>query len=255
MPVSDSQGDIVFNNRISLTPWDKKRMKTMLVGAAILMLSLIAFVPAHSQQTQSLEERLRAQLRTTTTQLQQAQNELASMKAGQASPAKVSSDEIEALKKELTQSRSQLAAERQLRERQGGNVAKVQADAQAAIDKSNAQIAQFRNAYDELLKLARTSEAERQRINADQVQQKTALAQCESKNQQLYSVGQDILRAYENIDIGDVMSARQPFATKARVRYDEIAQKFGDSLYEGRFDARAVRAPVVTAPDATPAAK
>lgn len=245
----------MFNNEIFLTPWVKGRVKTASISLVTLVLAAIAIVPAHGQQTQSLEERLRAQLRATTTQLQQTQNELATLKAGQTSPVKASSEDIEALKKELAQSRSQLAAERQLRERQGGSVAKVQADAQAAIDKSNAQVAQFRNAYDELLKLARASEAERQRIGADHVLQKAALVQCESKNQQLYSVGQEILRAYENIDMGDVMSARQPFATKTRVRYDEIAQQYGDKLYDGRFDARAASAPVVSAPNTPSAAK
>lgn len=242
------------NNRSSLAAraagLARQRVKTASAGAALLLLASMAALPAHGQQAQGMEERLRAQLRATTTQLQQAQNELASLKAGQASPAAgatasaaAPAGDVEALKKELAQSRGQLAAERQSRERQGESAAKIQAEAQAVVEKANAQVAQFRTAYDDLLKLARASEAERQRLGADDAQQTATLAQCESKNLQLYSVGQEILRAYENIDIGEVVASRQPFAAKIRVRYDEIAQKYGDSLYEGRFDARAVRAP------------
>lgn len=229
------------------------------MGAAMLLLAAMALSPANAPQAQGMEERLRAQLRTTTTQLQQAQNELAVLKAGRTSPAALVAGapaaDVEALKKELAQSRGQLAAERQARERQGDSTAKVQADAQAVVEKANAQVAQFRTAYDDLLKLARVSESERQRLGADAVQQKTALAQCEAKNLQLYAVGQDILRAYENVDIGEVMASRQPFAASSRVRYEEIAQKYGDSLYEGRFDARAVRAAAPATPAAAPAAK
>lgn len=250
------------NNRFSLAAWRAGavacRVKTASAGAAWLLLASLAAAPAHGQQAQGMEERLRAQLRATTTQLQQAQNELAQLKAGQAAaPAAAAAAspaaDVEALKKELAQSRSQLAAERQ---RQGDSAAKTQAEAQAVAEKANAQVAQFRNAYDELLKLARASEADRQRLGAEDTMQKTALAQCESKNLQLYSVGQEILRAYENVDIGEVMAARQPFAAKTRVRYDEIAQKYGDSLYEGRFDARAARMPAApaAATPATPAA-
>jgi hypothetical protein len=38
--------------------------------------------------------------------------------------------------------------------------------------------------------------------------------------------------------MGDLISARQPFAAKARVRLDNAAQAFGDKLYDQRFDPR-----------------
>ncbi len=212
--------------------------------AALLALSATA---AHAQPAQSMEERLRAQLRATTTQLQQAQNELAMLKAGQATPGapaaapgKPASPDADLLRKELAQSRAQLAAERQAREKQGEGTEQVQQQAQEVVEKANAQIAQYRNAYDELLKLARASEAERQRLAAETMLQKTTVAQCEAKNAQLYAVGQDVIRAYETLEVGDVMAARQPFAAQSRVRFEQIAQQYGDKLYEGRFDARSV---------------
>jgi hypothetical protein len=33
------------------------------------------------------------------------------------------------------------------------------------------------------------------------------------------------------------MSIRQPFASSARVKFEELAQGFGDDLYKSRFDA------------------
>ncbi|MET3179222.1 UNVERIFIED_ORG: chromosome segregation ATPase [Variovorax guangxiensis] len=228
---------------------------------ALLLASLAAMAgTTHAQQPtggQSMEERLRAQLRATTTQLQQVQNELAALKAGQqqqpaaqtgaAAPAK---PELDALKKELSQTQAQLAAERQAREAASAGSQQLRQQAQAASDKATAQVAQYRNAYDELLKMARTSEAERQRLVTDAATHRTAIAQCEAKNTQLYALGQEILRAYETMDVGTVLASRQPFAAQSRVKYEQIAQQYGDKLYESKFDVRAVAAPAPAAPTA-----
>lgn len=217
-----------------------------LAAAVMLMLATGAVC---AQQGQSMEERLRNQLRTTTTQLQEAQNELAVLKSGKASSvasAKNAPAADDSVKKELAEARSQLAAERRAREKNHDTI-------QAALDKSNGQSAQYRNAYEELLKLARAAETERQRLAQEAKTQQVEIAQCEAKNTQLYAVGQEILQAYETMDIGTIMSVRQPFAAQSRVKYEQIAQQYGDKLYEGRFDHRNLVTPAASA-DTTPAA-
>ncbi|WP_198087174.1 hypothetical protein [Variovorax sp. E3] len=232
---------------------------------ALLLATLAATAGVtHAQQApggQSMEERLRAQLRATTTQLQQAQNELAALKAGQpaGAPAKTagaaaSPSELEALKKELAQSQSQQSAERRAREQAGAGSQQLRQQAQATTEKATAQIAQYRGAYDDLLKMARASEAERQRLANEAATHRTAIAQCEAKNAQLYAVGQEILKAYETVDLGSVLASRQPFAAQSRVKFEQIAQQYGDKLYEGKFDVRAVNAPAPAAPAAPAAA-
>lgn len=203
------------------------RLSTLRPLAAAIVVMLAS--GAAQAQNQSMEERLRAQLRITTTQLQQAQNELAAFKGGAAAPSTPA--DIEKVKKDLSNSQ---AAERKAREQLSG----VKQQNQAALDKVNAQIAQYRSAYDELLKLARASEGERQRLALETSTQAKSVSQCETKNAQLYAVGQEILHAYETQDMGTLMSARQPFAAQSRVKLDQIAQQYGDKLYEGRFDVR-----------------
>ena len=56
-----------------------------------------------------------------------------------------------------------------------------------------------------------------------------------AKNEQLYKVGQEILDAYVHMDMGTMMSARQPFAASARVKLDNAAQAYGDRMYDQRF--------------------
>lgn len=206
------------------------------------------------QPAQSMEERLRAQLRITTSQLQQAQNELAVLKAGaapaQPAAAAVAAPETAELKKALARAEAQLQAERQGRAQAVDESQQLRIQAQTTVDKANTLVAQFRNAYDELLKMARASDAERQRLLAESTLQRTAVAQCEAKNSQLYSVGQEVLRAYETVDLGSVLLSRQPFAAQSRVKFEQIAQQYGDKLYEGRFDVRSVQS--VATPGAGP---
>lgn len=241
---------------------EKEHAVSRKIFPALLLASLAAMAgTTHAQQPpggQSMEERLRAQLRATTTQLQQVQNELAALKAGQQQPAMAQAapakPELDVLKKELSQTQAQLAAERQAREAASAGSQQLRQQAQAASDKATAQVAQYRNAYDELLKMARTSEAERQRLATEAATHRTAITQCEAKNAQLYAVGQEILGAYETMDVGTVLASRQPFAAQSRVKYEQIAQQYGDRLYESKFDVRAVAAPAPAAAASAPAA-
>lgn len=215
---------------------------------AVPLLLALAAGTAHAQQGQSMEERLRNQLRITTTQLQQAQNELAALKAGQ--PRGGAGGDAETLRKELDAARAQLAAERGARDKLADSARQAQQHSQAVAEKAGSQIAQYRGAYDELLRMARGLDAERQRLAVEATTRQSALARCEAANAQLYAVGQDILRAYETVDLGTVLAARQPFAAQSRVRYEQIAQEYGDKLYQGRFDARSTGDAAAEAPKA-----
>jgi len=217
---------------------------------AVAVFLLLAAGSAQAQQGQSMEERLRNQLRITTTQLQETQNELAVLKAGQTSANTIpggtkqaASPDVESIKKELAETKSLLAAERRTREKNHDAT-------QAALEKANAQSAQYHTAYDTLLKLARTAETERQRLSEEDKTQQASITQCAAKNTQLYAVGQEILQAYETMGIGTIISVREPFAAQSRVKYEQIAQQYGDKLYEGRFDPRTVATSAANAPNA-----
>lgn len=226
---------------------NKRSPKRSAIIATLLASLAIGVVGSVKAQGQSMEERLRAQLRTVTSQLQQAQNELAQLKAGGAGAGAAArpatAPDAEALRADLAQSRSQLARERELRTRRDAEFAAAQLQAKEAVEKAGAQVAQFRGAYDELLKMARASEAERLRLGQENTLHTTAIAQCEAKNQQLYAVGTEVLEAYEKVDMSAVMSTRQPFAAQARVKFEQIAQQYGDRLYQSKFDVRAVSVP------------
>ncbi|OEZ91889.1 hypothetical protein JAB9_48770 [Janthinobacterium sp. HH107] len=214
----------------------------------LLLLSLLAAGTAQAQKGQSMEERLRAELRNVTAQLQQTRGELEALKAkgvpaAKAAPA-AAAPASDGVKKELARSQAQLAQERAQREK----LAAEQQRSAAAAQEATANLAQYRQAGERLAATGKQIEAERARLDGEVAAQRSALARCESKNAQLYAAGKEILQAYESLDVLDVMKARQPFAAQSRVKLEQIAQQYGDQLYQGRFDARQTEAA------ATPAA-
>lgn len=182
---------------------------------------------------EGMEERLRAQLRSTTQQLQALQSEQA-----QATAARLSAEQQrDAARLQVTQLTAQLAQARGQAEQLLGQQQALHGQAQALVASSNEQLGKYKQAYDELLGMAKAKEAERARLALSLGERENQVLQCSAKNQQMYAVAKGILEAYEKIDVADVVKMRQPFAGSARVKFEELAQTFGDQLYQTQFDA------------------
>lgn len=182
---------------------------------------------------EGMEERLRTQLRSTTQQLQALQSQQAQASAAQLA----AQNEAKAAQAQIKQLTAELAKAKGLAEQLSGQQQSLHSQAQAQVAASAEQTGKFKKAYDELLILARGKEAERAKLQAQLAERDTQVQQCSAKNQQMYGVAKQILTAYENIDVAEVMKIRQPFAGSARVKFDELAQGFGDELYKTQFDA------------------
>lgn len=182
---------------------------------------------------EGMEERLRTQLRSTTQQLQAMQSQQAQASAAQLA----AQNEAKAAQAQIKQLTAELAKAKGLAEQLAGQQQSLHSQAQAQVAASAEQTGKFKKAYDELLVLARGKEAERSKLQAQLAERDTQVQQCSAKNQQMYGVAKQILTAYENIDVAEVMKIRQPFAGSARVKFDELAQGFGDELYKTQFDA------------------
>lgn len=188
---------------------------------------------ASGASAEGMEERLRTQLRSTTQQLQALQSQQAQASAAQLA----AQNEAKAAQAQIKQLTAELAKAKGLAEQLAGQQQSLHSQAQAQVAASAEQTGKFKKAYDELLVLARGKEAERAKLQAQLAERDTQVQQCSAKNQQMYGVAKQILTAYENIDVAEVMKIRQPFAGSARVKFDELAQGFGDELYKTQFDA------------------
>ena len=188
---------------------------------------------ATGANAEGMEERLRTQLRSTTQQLQALQSQQAQASAAQLA----AQNEAKAAQAQIKQLSAELAKAKGVAEQLAGQQQSLHSQAQAQVAASAEQTGKFKKAYDELLVMARAKEAERSKLQAQLAERDTQVQQCSVKNQQMYGVAKQILTAYENIDVAEVMKIRQPFAGSARVKFDELAQGFGDELYKTQFDA------------------
>ena len=201
-------------------------MNTRICGLLLLLLTTGA-------SAEGMEERLRTQLRSTTQQLQALQSEQAQASAARLA-AEAQAKQAQAQIKQLT---LELEKARGMAEQLASQQQSLHSQAQAQVVASNEQVGKFKKAYDDLLVLAKGKESERARLQTQLTERDTQVQQCAAKNQQMYGVAQQLLAAYEKIDVAEVMSIRQPFASGARVKFEELAQGFGDDLYKSRFDA------------------
>ncbi|MED7666288.1 DNA repair protein [Pseudomonas moraviensis subsp. stanleyae] len=188
---------------------------------------------ATGASAEGMEERLRTQLRSTTQQLQALQSQQAQASAAQLA----AQNEAKAAQAQIKLLTAELAKAKGLAEQLAGQQQSLHSQAQAQVAASAEQTGKFKKAYDDLLVLARGKEAERAKLQAQLAERDTQVQQCSAKNQQMYGVAKQILSAYENIDVAEVMKIRQPFAGSARVKFEELAQGFGDELYKTQFDA------------------
>ena len=225
-----------------------KSLKRGLPTVLLPLLLLTAGTTAHAQapKPSSMEERLRAELRNVTAQLQQARGELEQLKAAPAVKAAAPAPASVGLQQELARSQSQLAEARAQRTAMVEEQRRSAAAAQAATTSAE----QYRLAGDRLARAASQAATERLRLDQELAAQRATLAQCADKNAALYATAKDILHAYETLDVLDVVRSRQPFAAQSRVKLEQVAQQYGDQLYQGVFDPRA---PATTAaPAAAP---
>ncbi|WP_434115664.1 hypothetical protein [Paraburkholderia caffeinilytica] len=218
------------------------RKHRVIVAAGTAAVWFCAMTPASAQ---SIEDKLRTQLRSTTQELRQLQDTQAQLQADRTA-AEQQRDKALA---DLKQAQADLAAAK------GKSGAEANAERALTAEKSShakdaQQLEKYRSSYEELLALSRSRDAERTQLQALGNTQAEQLRTCEAKNAQLYQVGQEVLNAYEHVGLGSFLSSREPFAQGARVKYDEIAQRYGDQMYAGRFDPAAKAASPASAPRA-----
>ncbi|HEY9130356.1 MAG TPA: hypothetical protein VIM98_01260 [Dyella sp.] len=193
-----------------------------ILAVAISMGLAVASLGAQAQQG-SLEEQLRSQLRDTRGQLQDLQGQQAQWQSQKAALEQ----ERDQAKKALEQAQAELAKAR--------GASPALAAEKAGRQKAEEETRQAQSAYAQVAGQAKQQESRNAALNTQLAGTQKQIEACSAKNEQLYKVGQEILDAYVHMDMGTLMSSRQPFATSARVKLDNAAQAYGDRMYEQRY--------------------
>jgi len=180
----------------------------------------ISALPAHAQ---SLEDRLRDQLRSEMNQVQQLQDQQASLQAAKTAAEKERDD----LKAQLAAAEAKLA-----------HASRSAADVQKESELES-QVTQYKDAATQATGTLQQAQADRDKAQKalDDLQKKFGV--CENKNAMLFKTGNDILDAYEKFDVGDAIGANEPLIGIKRVELENEAQGFDDRLYEGKYNPNA----------------
>jgi DNA repair exonuclease SbcCD ATPase subunit len=186
---------------------------TILVG--LLAIGLGASTMPVSAQT--LEDRLRDQLRATLNQLHQAQDDQAALQAQKAA----AEQERDALKAQLAATKGQLV-------RAQHNTGATQA--------MEAEVTQYKNAATQATTSVQQAQAEHDKLQSQLADAQKQIGACEEKNTALLKLGKDVLDAYQQFDMGDAIGANEPFIGIKRVELENLAQGFGDRLHDGKYD-------------------
>lgn len=199
-------------------------------GILVVLLSVGLLLSASHVQAQSMEERLRTQLRMTSQQLQALQSEQAQMQAARASAEAQRDGALENIKRlEVELKRAQGKAEELVSQKD---------TIQTQVNESRKQAGAIKQVYDDLLVVSRNTESERASLQARLLERDQALGACITKNEQMYEVGKDMLEALEQVSTVNLLRLRQPFASTGRVKFEEMVQVFGDKLYSKQILAR-----------------
>jgi chromosome segregation ATPase len=212
---------------VPITP----RGRLALAGLAVLAL-LTAVQPAAAQDDQL--ERAREALRRATGDLRTLEQQNAVLQA-QLAQAQAAATAREAEAKQLAGRVTQL-------ERQVTRLTTRGEQLQQAVDETTAQLEATSADLDRTQgRLGRTegelasTEAARAAAQAD-LELKTGLvAACQETNARLYDVGREILAAYENKDLGDVLAQDEPFTGLKSVEIENIVQDYQDKLLDERL--------------------
>jgi hypothetical protein len=211
------------------------------LGAIILLAN-----PALAQT--DLETRLRDALRAATAQVRALEDERTALLAKQSQLE----SELKTLKAEGSPAASNAAGaavaaqyEKVFQEREQAY--------KAAVDEFNMRLQEERDqllqmqesaqkwkgAYDDAAVKLKAGASEREALQRQVADAGGQIERCQTQNQALFRVGNEILDRYRDVGVTDVIATREPFLGLKRVELENLVQDYDDRLLDNRFDAAA----------------
>jgi hypothetical protein len=201
------------------------------VVLAVSLLFIEVLHPANAADQASPETRLRELLRSTLLQLRAAENDKAALQAAQAeSAAKVKelTEQVEALTK-------QSAADKDAADKAIADLKAKVADQDTELSQLKDALEKWKEGYAKAVDIANAKEAERAKLASQVILLNRTVADRETKNAELFRIGNEILKRYERFGLGDALLAREPFVGVARVKLENQVQGYQDKLLDQRI--------------------
>jgi hypothetical protein len=210
------------------------------------------------------EARMREALRATTLQLREAQNQVVSL---QAEKAQLEAEKAEltakgeALNKQIDKLITESKADKAAADKAIAGLNKKVDDRDARITKLNDVLEKWKAAYNQAVIFGKGKEYERAKLEVEKTNLERLVADRESRNLELFKVGSEILKRYENFSLGEALTAREPFVGTTRVKMQGLVQDYADKLDDQKLTVEEMSKPTPTLkstgegpePTATPA--
>jgi hypothetical protein len=176
------------------------------------------------------DARLRETLRSTILQLRDAQNQIAVLQGAQADSdqkSKALADQLALLKKHATDDKAVADATVAGLTTKVADQSVVIAQFKDALEKWKADDQKYRNA-------AGIAEAARAKLAEDAIVFQRRVDYLETKNVQLFKLGNEILDRYANFSLGNALGAKEPFVGVTRVKLENLVQDYHDKLLDAK---------------------
>lgn len=199
----------------------------------ILILSAILLSPVflHAQEEDEATAKLREALRTAVMQQRDLQGQIATLQAAEIA----NKQEIDKLKADLKKLNEQAVEERNASANAIAELNNKVTERDATIAGNTAALDKWRIDYGHAIDRARKAEADSAK-KAGQIQALERIADAQrTQNVQMYLVGMEILKRYDNFWFGDALLAREPFVGNTKVKLQNLAQEGHDKLLAARI--------------------
>lgn len=201
---------------------------------AVLML-LGTALPSTAQAPAGAEEKLREALKGVTLQLRTAQSEAATALAEKAA-AEAKNAELTAQVEKMSK---QLAAISREKADAMEAAARLQTNLEGQLTAKQTELAQFQKSLDkwkaahmQISDVAKKKEAARASYAAKNAALERRVADLRTRNNALFTTGNEILDRYRKFSLGEAIAAREPFTQLTRVKLQNQLQEHADKLLD-----------------------
>lgn len=203
----------------------KRNLTLLAVTALVAGLPVMAL---RADQPSPAELRLRDLLKNTMVQLRTAQNDLA-----QAQQTQTESDEkIKDLTAQTQELTKQAIADKDASDKTIADLNAKSAGQEKEIDTYKDALAKWEAGYKLAASVAKAKEAERARLASENILLQRRVDDLETKNLNLFQIGNDILTRYEKFGLGQALAAKEPFVGTTRVKLENQVQDYQNKLLD-----------------------
>ena len=199
----------------------------------IFALLIPAFAFAQQGQQDPALVRMRDALKKLALRVTEAETQAGNAQAAQAAAealAKELTAKLDAANKQIKELTTEKAADKAAADKKAADLEAKLAARDKDIATLTESLSNWKTGYNKLDGVAKTIESKRASLDAKVNELQRRVEDRESKNRELYKIGNEILTRYKNFGLGTAITAREPFTGITKVKLQTLVQDYADKL-------------------------